>query len=106
MLRHSGANHRRETIAFSKTRAGVIERAALQLVFMNFMKSFSEKKRDATPAQRLGLTDHKWTVQDFLRERRFASRVALPPVWKAYYERRIKTRRLPKSKLHQLRYAF
>jgi len=106
MLRHTGANHRRETIAFSKTRAGVIERAALQWVFMNFMKSFSEKKRDATPAQRLGLTDHKWTVSDFLQARRFASRVALPTIWQAYYERRIKTRRLPQSKLHQLRYAF
>jgi len=106
MLRHTGANHRRETIAFSKSRAGVIERAALQWVFMNFMKSFSEKKRDATPAQRLGITDHLWSVQDFLRERLFASRVALPPVWRAYYERRIKTRRLPHSKPHQLRYAF
>jgi len=106
MLRHTGANHRRETIAFSKSRAGVIERAALQLVFMNFMKSFSEKKRDATPAMRLELTDHKWTVQDFLQERLFAGRVVLPPVWRAYYERRIKTRRLPQSKLHRLRYAF
>jgi len=106
MLRHTGANHRRETIAFSKLRAGVIERAALQLVFMNFMKSFSEKKRDGTPAQRLGLTDHRWTVPDFLQERRFASRVALPSIWRAYYERRIQTRRLPQSKLHQLRYAF
>ena len=106
MLRHSGANHRRETIAFSKSRAGVIERAALQCVFMNWLKSFSERKRDGTPAQRLGLTDCKWTVQDFLQERLFATRVELPAVWRAYYERRIKTRRLPQSKLHQLRYAF
>jgi hypothetical protein len=106
MLRHTGANHRRETIAFSKSRAGVIERAAIQWVFMNFMKSFSEKKRDATPAQKLGISDHKWTVQDFLQARLFASRVELPAVWRAYYERRIKTRRLPQSKLHQLRYAF
>jgi hypothetical protein len=106
MLRHTGANHRRETIAFSKLRAGVIERAALQLVFMNLMKSFSEKKRDATPAQRLGIADHKWTVQDFLHERRFASRTELPAVWRSYYERRVKTRRLPQSKRHQLRYAF
>ena len=55
---------------------------------------------------RLELTDHKWTVQDFLQERLFVSRVALPPVWQAYYERRIRTRRLPQSKLHRLRYAF
>jgi len=106
MLRHTGANHRRETIAFSKLRAGVIERAALQAVFMNFLKSFSEKKRDATPAQRLGLTDHKWTVREVLARRLFASRSALPQVWQAYYERRVVTRMLPHSKPHQLRYAF
>jgi hypothetical protein len=106
MLRHTGANHRRETIAFSKTRAGVIERAALQAVFMNFMKSLSEKKNDATPAQGLRLTDHKWTVQEVLRQRLFASRVCLPPCWQSYYERRVKTRRIPQARPHRLRYAF
>jgi hypothetical protein len=106
MLRHTGANHRRETIAFSKLRAAVIERAALQAVFMNFMKSFSEKKRDATPAQRLGLTDHKWTALEVLQQRLFASRIELSPVWQTYYERRVVTRRIPHSKLHRLRYAF
>jgi hypothetical protein len=106
MLRHSGANHRRETMAFSKLRAGVIERAALQAVFMNYLKSFSEKRRDATPAQRLGITDHKWTIEEFLQQRLFPSRVPLPPVWQRYYQRRVKTRRLRQSKLHQLAYAF
>ena len=106
MLRHTGANHRRETIAFSKLRAGVIERAALQAVFMNYLKSFSEKQRDATPAQRLGLTDHKWTMQEVLKRRLFASRIDLPGVWQRYYERRVVTRRIPQSKPHALRYAF
>ena len=73
---------------------------------MNFMKSFSEKKRDATPAQRLGLTDHKWTVREVLKQRLFASRSTLPQVWQVYYERRVVTRMLPDSKPHQLRYAF
>ena len=78
----------------------------LQWVFMNFMKSFSEKKRDASPAQRLGLTDHLWSVQEVLQKRLFASRLELPPVWRTYYERRVVTRRIPESKPHGLRYAF
>jgi hypothetical protein len=106
MLRHCGANHRRETIAFSKLRAGVIERAALQAVFMGFCKPFSEKRQDATPAQRLGLTERRLGVRDVLARRLFASRVALPAVWQRYYERRVLTRRLPHSKPHTLRYAF
>ncbi|MGH0036813.1 MAG: transposase [Myxococcota bacterium] len=106
MLRHSSANHRRETIAFSKLRAGVIERAALQAVFMNYLKSFSEKKRDATPAQRLGLTDRKWTVREVLRERLFPTRMRLPRELRRYYERRVVTRRIPQMRPHRLRYAF
>ena len=106
MLRHCGANHRRETIAFSKCRASVIERGFLQAVFMGFMKSFSEKKQDATPAQRLGLVDHKLGVRELLRNRLFATRTRLPEIWQRYYERRVLTRRIPNGKLHQLRYAF
>ena len=106
MLRHCGANHRRETIAFSKLRAGVIERAAMQAVFMSFQKSCSENRRDATPAQRLGLVDHLVKVPELLRWRLFPSRVGLPAVWKRYYERRVVTRRIPSAKRHQLRYAY
>lgn len=106
MLRHSGANHRRETIAFSKLRAAVIERAALQLVFMGFMKPFSEKHQDATPAQRLGLTHRRLTLPQLLRERLFPTRVALPPLLRLYYERRVVTRRLPGSRPHELAYAM
>jgi len=105
MLRHTGANHRRETIAFSKLRAAVIERAALQAVFMNYLKSFSEKRQDATPAQRKGLVAHKLSVRDLLRERLFPSRVAMNPELRGYYERRVPTRRVPAMRPHQLRYA-
>jgi len=105
MLRHSGANHRRETIAFSKLRAAVIERAALQLVFMGFLKAFSEKRQDATPAQRLGLTDHRLTLEELLAQRLFPTRGELAPVVRRYYERRVVTRRLPQSRPHALAYA-
>ena len=45
---------------------------------MSFMKSFSEKKQDATPAQRLGLIDHKVTVRELLGSRLFPTRIGLP----------------------------
>ncbi len=106
MLRHSSANHRRETIAFSKLRAGVIERAAVQAVFMNFVKSFSEKRQDATPAQRLGVAERKLGWRDVLRERCFPSRMALAPELRRYYERRVATRRIPQMRAHARRYAF
>jgi hypothetical protein len=101
MLRHCGANHRRETIAFSKTRAGVIERAALQAVWMNFVKAVSEKKRpEVTPAMRLGVCDEKGSLRRILAGRIFRSRMELPKVWRDYYERRVRTRRIPGARLH------
>ncbi len=106
MLRHSGANHRRETIAFSKLRASVIERGYLQAVFMNYCKSFSEKRQDATPAQRLGLTAEKLSWRDVLRERLHAARVGMGGLHERYYRRQVPTRRIPQMRGHQLRYAF
>lgn len=106
MLRHSGANHRRETIAFSKLRAGVIERAALQALFMNFLKSFSERRQDPTPAERLALVDHKLTVREVLQARLFPGRIALPEEARRYYERRVATRRIPQMRPHRLVYAY
>lgn len=106
MLRHTGANHRRETIAFSKLRMGVIERAALQALWMNFQKSFSEKAQDATPAQRLGLFDRKLSVREVLGRRLFPTRTSLPVVWQRYYDREIPTRRVARARRHHLTYAY
>jgi len=98
MLRHCGANHRRETIAFSKLHASVLERMAMQAVWMSFMKAFSEKHRDATPAMRLGLRPDRLGHRELLAGRLFPTRVSLPALWHHYYERRVLTRRLPHSK--------
>jgi transposase-like protein len=105
LIRHSGANHKRETIAFSKRRQSAIERLWVLLVWRNYLKSFSERKRDATPAMRLGLTGRRWTVEDVLRERLFPGRVGLPPAWAGHYRRDHLTRYLPRNRRHTLRYA-
>jgi transposase-like protein len=105
LVRHSSANHKRETIAFSKRRQSALERIFVFLVWRNAMKSFSEKARDATPAQRLGLLPRRLGVQEVLAERLFPSRVPLPARWAAYYRREVETRRIPNGQRFVRKYA-
>lgn len=105
LIRHSSANHKRETIAFSKRRQSAAERLWILVVWRNYLKSFSERKRDATPAQRLGLVKRKLTVDDVLSERLFPSRVELPPRLATYYWRLTPTRGLANPRTHRLRLA-
>lgn len=104
--RHNGANHKRETIAFSKRRQSVIERFAVLSLWLNFMKSFSEKRKDASPGERLGLIEKKLTTSDILSRRLFPSQIRLPACWQRYYDREVVTRCIPNGKRHQLSYAY
>jgi hypothetical protein len=106
LLRHSGANHKRETVAFSKRRQAASERIAVFLVWRNWMKSFSERKRDATPAMRAGIAEERLTIEALFARRLFPGHHRLPPRWAAYYRREVPTRRLPRVATHALRYAF
>jgi hypothetical protein len=105
LTRHCSANHKRETIAYSKRRQAVMERYAIFAVWQNFQKSRSEKRQDATPAQVLGLVKHKLGTSELLAQRLFASRVHLPERWRIYHERRTRTRRIPNGRERDLRYA-
>jgi transposase-like protein len=105
LVRHSSANHKRETIAFSKRRQSAMERLFVFLVWRNTMKSFSERKRDATPAQRLGLLPRRLDVEAVLAERLFPSRVALPERWQQYYRREVATRRIENGQRYLATYA-
>lgn len=106
LIRHAGANHKRETIAFSKRRQSACERLWCFLVWRNYMKSFSEKKRDASPAMRLGILDRLLTTVDLFRRRLFPNQIPLPERWRRYYYREVTTRRIPHCATHRLRYAF
>jgi transposase-like protein len=106
LLRHSGSNHKRETIAFSKTRQNVVERVAIFQVWRNFVKSFSEKIQDASPAMRLGLTPRKLTPEEVLGKRRFPWRVKLPERLDQYYRRLVETGPRGPSRPHQLHFAY
>jgi len=91
-IRHGSSNHKRETIGFSKTIQGAIERMWLHLVWKNYVKSFSEKTRGETPAQRARVTDRKWTFRDIFRRRQFPKRVGLLARWELHFSGTIPTR--------------
>ena len=105
LLRHASANHKRETIAFSKRRQGALYRAAIWAVWRNTMKSRSENRRDAPPAVALGLLPRALRTKDLLAERRFPWRQTLGPWLERCYFARIPTRRLARCRTHTLRYA-
>ena len=106
LFRHNSANHKRETIAFSKRHQSVVERAALLLVWKNFIKPFSENHDGGTPAMRAGFLDRPLEVSEILRERRFPFRVGLPSPWQGYYQRLVPTARIANPRRHNLRLAF
>jgi len=105
LIRHDGANHKRETIAFSKRRASAAERLAIFLVWRNWMRPFSVRKGGASPAMRLGLVSRVLELGELLKRRLFPSRVTLPARWIHYYWKALVTRAIPKGRDHRLKYA-
>jgi transposase-like protein len=106
LIRHCGANHKRETIAWSKRRQASSERLAVFLVWRNYMKGRREKQRGSpTPAMVRAMADRPFAVEDVLAERIFPSRVKLPVRWGNYYRREVTTRALPRQRRHDLQYA-
>ena len=105
LIRHSGANHKRETIAFAKRRQMAIWRLWVMLVWRNYLKWVSERRRQDTPAMRLGIFRRRLGVAQLLRRRLFVTRVGLPPRWQAYYWGQVVTRLMPRGREHRLRYA-
>ena len=109
LLRHSHANHRRETIAFSKRRQASHERTAVFTVWRNCIKKRREKESGAaeTAAMRAGWTQKPWSWRRVLGRRLFPSQIQLPPAWQAIYERSILTPILgPHQSRHTCRYAY
>lgn len=106
-LRHSGANHKRETIAFSKRIPAVIYRHAVFQVWKNLVKAASERDpAGGTPAQRLGVTRRSWTVAELLATRCFATRQRLRRRLAEYYFARKRSRFVRGERSHALRLAF
>ncbi len=104
-LRHNSANHKRETIAFSKLHQSVVERAAWLIAWQNFAKPFSERRGGPTPAMRAGLQDRPLSVARMLSARRFPARVGLPAEWASYYRGEVRTAPIRNQRRHSLKLA-
>ncbi len=105
LLRHCSANHKRETIAFSKRRQGALYRAAIWVVWRNYIKRVSENRRDGPPAQALGLIRRALSVGEILRVRLFPDREAISGWLEACYFGRISTRAITACRPHRAKYA-
>jgi transposase-like protein len=106
LLRHTGANHKRETIAFSKRRQGALYRAAIFAVWRNYVKCSSERHRTPPPGVMVGAIPERMRVEELLAERRFPWRENEITGWlERCYFGRIPTRSIPKGRQHVPRYA-
>jgi len=107
LIRHSSANHKRETIAWSKRRQASAERLAILLVWRNYMKCRREKARGSpTPAMARGMREQPVSITELLGERLFRTRSGLPPRWDQYYDRSVWTRALGRQRRHELKLAY
>jgi transposase-like protein len=107
LLRHSSANHKRETVAFSKRRQSALYRLAIWVVWRNYMKDRSENRPKGTPAQALGLVPRTLALREVLGRRLFPERVAGIRGWlAACYFGRIPTRAIARCVGHEARYAI
>src|SRR5262245_7144405 len=107
LVRHTRADHKRETIAFGRRLNAIMERLFLMVAWRNFIKGRSERRPDpTTPAMRLALADRPWTWRRLLARRLFPGRVGLPRVWRDLYQRNWPTPLLPTNLRHTLRQAI
>ena len=106
LLRHSGSNHKRETIAFSKRAQSMLWREALFRVWRNWVKHVSERARKDTPAMRLRLADRPLRWGEILRQRIFVTRTRLRAPLDTYYWGRVPTRQIPRAREHRRVFAF
>ena len=107
IVRHCSANHKRETIAFSKREQAVLSREAVLQVWRNWIKGRSERAgaRSPSPAMLRGLAKRRLTAREVLGRRLFPSRVRLDEELEEIYRERIPTPHLEGLRSHDLKYA-
>jgi transposase-like protein len=102
LLRHTCADHKRETIAFGRRVESILGRAHLIAVWKNFIKRRTERRPiHSTPAMVLRLADVPWIWERVLSRRLFVTREPVSSIGQQLYAKRF-TAHLPQL---QLRYA-
>jgi len=106
LLRHCGSNHKRETIAFSKRRQGAMYRMAIFVVWRNYVKPVSERRRNAPPGVAMGVIERPLRVEEIVGRRLFVHHARLKGWLARCYAGRIPTRCLTGGgSIHERRYA-
>jgi hypothetical protein len=105
-IRHGNANHRRQTLAWSKRRQRSAERLAVFLVWRNYIQVRPVKNGTATPAMLKGLRKGPVGVCELLSRRLFVTQIPLPPRWREYYSAEVATPAIGANVKHRLKYAF
>jgi transposase-like protein len=88
--RHFLASHRRETIAFNKNEAGLMDRILLMKVYKNFMRPKTLRRRGfeiSSPAMDLNLSDKILDFNEIFLKRRFKTHYELDEVEAQTYSR-------------------
>jgi hypothetical protein len=80
-------------------------RAAIWVVWRNYVKSRSENKRNSPPAVLLGLIKERLSIEKILEQRLFRSQMELSTWVKRCYDGRISTRRLERNRIYQPAFA-
>jgi hypothetical protein len=107
LLRHSVANHKRETIAFGRRANAILLRCFLFVVWRNFIKDRSERRpTGATPAMKLALTAEPWTWATALSRRLFPGRITVPERWMKLYRQKMITPAVGNNRIHAPKFAF
>jgi hypothetical protein len=107
LMRHGGANHKRETIAFSKRAQSVLARVAVFQVWRNYVKGTSERdgRKSASPAMKLGLMPCRLSMEEVLKERIPPTHMVLPEELEEMYYERVSSRQQRGQRRHRLTYA-
>jgi hypothetical protein len=105
LIRHTGANQKRETIAFSKRRQGALYRIAIWAAVRNYVRPTSVKRKHPPPGVAIGILPRAMTISELFGERCFPWRVDLTGWLEDCYFARIPTRRMARCRKHELSYA-
>jgi transposase-like protein len=105
LIRHGEAEHKRETIAYTKRRNCAAYKLAIFLVVKNYVRTKRVRGCGRTPAEMAGVCRRRLTVGEVLGRRLFVDRVRLPERWRRYYWQEVETRALKVNRRHDLAYA-
>jgi len=107
LMRHTCIHQKRETIAFGRRSNAMAERGFMMMVWRNFVKWRSERKRDkTTAAMLLGLSKEPWSWMQVLSRRLFPGRLKVPDHWMKVYRRDWITKAVGNNQRHRLEYAY